>query len=30
MANIKLKDLLSEVTAAGGVVSHNPLVKRRG
>ena len=27
MANIKLKDLLSEVTAAGGVVSHNPWFK---
>ena len=27
MANIKLKDLLSEVTAAGGVVSHNPWLK---
>lgn len=27
MANIKLKDLLKEVTAAGGVVSHNPWLK---
>ena len=27
MANIKLKDLLSEVTAAGGVVSNNPWLK---
>tara|TARA_R100000152_G_C6767471_1_gene192694 strand:- start:41 stop:658 length:618 start_codon:yes stop_codon:yes gene_type:complete len=27
MANIKLKDLLNEVTAAGGVVSHNPWLK---
>ena len=27
MANIKLKDLLSEITAAGGVVSHNPWLK---
>ena len=27
MANIKLKDLLKEVTAAGGMVSHNPWLK---
>lgn len=27
MANIKLKDLLKEVSAAGGVVSHNPWLK---
>ena len=27
MANIKLKDLLKEVTTAGGVVSHNPWMK---
>ena len=28
MANIKLKDLLKEVTAAGGMVSHNPWIKK--
>ena len=27
MANIKLKDLLKELTVAGGVVSHNPWLK---
>jgi hypothetical protein len=28
MANIKLKDLLKEVSAAGGMVSHNPWLKK--
>ena len=28
MANIKLKDLLKEMRVAGGVVSHNPWLKK--